>query len=97
MHAQIRNSSASGNNGIGIFVEAPSGSALLDVESCLITNNNFGIGANGSGAIASISNCTITQNSVNGFFIGGGAILTRGNNTISQQNSSDTLTPIAAQ
>jgi hypothetical protein len=96
VHAAIRNSSASGNGVVGIFGEAfTSGTALLDVESCLMTNNSDGIETMNS--IASISNCTITQNSGFGFVIAtGGAILTRGNNTIGGSNFGN-LTPVAAQ
>ncbi|HEY6332970.1 MAG TPA: hypothetical protein VI756_26835 [Blastocatellia bacterium] len=89
----IRDSTLSGN-GTGVSVEAFSGgTALLDVESCLIANGGEGISTvvtESGTAGMSISNCLISHNSGNGFLIqgnsffqGGGSsfIVSRGNNT----------------
>jgi hypothetical protein len=82
--AAVIRSSISDNAGQGIHVQGDEGgTANLDVESCLITNNGAGIAVGafqGSGA-ASISNSLFSHNNVFGFFIQGGAIFSRGNNT----------------
>jgi hypothetical protein len=102
VEAAIRNSSVSGNGSGGISALGNSGgTALLDIESCLITNNGGGIDANSFGGTAdiSISNCTITHNSSHGFDIAGtGVIFSRGNNTIIGNGSNvGSLTPFGAQ
>jgi hypothetical protein len=103
--AAIRNSSASGNLG-GLVVDAEaSGVALLDIESCLITNNGTGVTAeaetSGTGA-ESISNCIITNNPAHGFVVsassGTAHINSRGNNTfIGNGPNLGSLVPLTAQ
>jgi len=72
--------------GISTFTSGPGATALLDVERCLVTNNETGLitnpGQGGNSAI-SISNCVITHNSHAGFFVFEGTTMySRGNNTI---------------
>jgi hypothetical protein len=91
------------DNGVGIQITSADsgGTALMDVESCLITNNiNVGLSVfsfSGLGA-ASISNCTISHNGA-GYHIDQGAfIYSRVNNTIIGNGSvSGSLTPLSAQ
>jgi hypothetical protein len=99
--AAIIRSSIADNAGQGIHVEGDEGgTANLDIESCLITNNGAGLAVGsfqGVGA-ASISNSLMSHNSVFGFFIEGGAILSRGNNTfIGNGPDSGSLTPFGGQ
>jgi hypothetical protein len=104
--AAIRNSSASDNgegNGVGIFAAGVNGgTADLDIESCLIANNDGsglteGEGSGSKGAM-SISNCTITGNTGDAYFSSGGTIYTRGQNTIIGNGSdSGSLTALAGQ
>jgi hypothetical protein len=102
VEAAIRNSSVSGNSFTGMIALGNPGTALLDIESCLITNNGAGILAEedfgGTGAM-SISNCTISHNSTHGFDIqGSGAIFSRGNNTmIGNGPNFGSLTTLGAQ
>jgi hypothetical protein len=97
----IRYSSVSGNTGNGMVVEGVSSSvATLDIESCLVTNNNYGVSVSATDATAgaTISNCTITRNRVDGFSIGGGTLYSRVNNTITgNAANSGSLTTLPAQ
>jgi hypothetical protein len=101
--AAIRNSSISGNSsGMGVQSRQSGATAFLDIESCMVTNNEIGLVADvnfGGSAALSISNCTISHNSFSSFFVNGGAdaaIFSRGNNTI-LGNGDDRgfLTPLA--
>ena len=106
IEAAIIRSSISGNITGGVGVEgSDAGTAFLDIESCLITNNGANNGAGvevvellGSAA-ASISNCLISHNSTAGFNVGPGtAIFSRGNNTIIGNGpNTGSLTALAGQ
>ena len=103
IRAAIIRSSISGNSRVGIQVEAVAGLALLDIESCLITNNVSGLVVElgpaswvTAVAAASISNCLISHNTTYGVY--GNSILSRGNNTIIGNGSDPgNLTPLAGQ
>jgi hypothetical protein len=82
----IRDSSISGN-GTGVNVVCiAGGKADLDVESCLITNNDYGLFGQNLGGIEagiSISNCTISHNDTRAFdMVSPAFIVSRANNTI---------------
>jgi nitrous oxidase accessory protein NosD len=82
----IRGSSIIGNANYGIEVYgSTSGTAYLDVESCLIANNAYGLLANSPSwqAGMSISNSLISHNVTAGWNqLGGGFIGSRGNNSV---------------
>jgi len=101
--AAIIRSSIVGNLG-GLTAVGLGGTALLDIESCLITNNGNGAPGvdvatfSGGNAAASISNCVITHNSIGFRIEGAGAIFSRGNNTIGGNGSNvGSLTPSPGQ
>jgi hypothetical protein len=104
INAAIIRSSVSDNRDFGIILQTENtGIALLDVESCLITNNGAGltIFSNPTGTqAASISNCVITHNG-QGFHVEGNnaTLFTKGNNTIGGNATPDfgSLTPFAAR
>jgi|HubBroStandDraft_6_1064221.scaffolds.fasta_scaffold389134_1 hypothetical protein len=98
----ISNSSASGNSIIGVEVQGLMASAALDVESCVLTNNDTGVSLSNfmtGTAMASISNCTISNNPGGGFTIGaGGTLYSRGQNTLIGNGANfGSPTPLAGQ
>jgi hypothetical protein len=104
VNAAILNSSFSGNESHGIQVAAFvfGGVALLNIEGCLISNNNVGMDeevASGGAGNVSISNCTITSNSAFGYTISPLAVIySRGQNTIMGNGlNSGSLTSLAGQ
>jgi hypothetical protein len=94
--AAIRDSSASDNGSVGIAADGVgAGSVSLDIESCLMANNNTGVGA--VNETLSISNCTISRCNI-GYSNSGGTIYTRGQNTIIGEGSNGgSLTALAGQ
>jgi len=80
----IRGSSAisSGNYGIEVYGSSSS-SAYLDIESCVIANNAYGLLAEGTQAGMSLSNSLISHNASMGWNqVSGGFIDSRGNNSV---------------
>jgi hypothetical protein len=82
--ATIRGSVASGNSDAGLLAIPSSGTASLNVESCLVANNP-GVGIEGAGAGAGtvrVSNSIVTDNGT-GLSQGGSAtVVSRTNNTV---------------
>ena len=82
--ASISNSVVSGNTNIGIFATFTAGNPAageINVESCLVANNNLGI-VSREGATVRLSNSTVTDNSTGLFQGPGSKVLSRVNNTI---------------
>ncbi len=93
--ASVRNSVMSGNGNSGILASTGTATGMpeINVESCLVANNNVGIlsngGSGGHGTIR-VSDTTVTDN-VTGLAVnGGGVILSRGNNSVGG-NGTDTF------
>lgn len=77
----VSRSTANGNVGAGFFAESLTGTAEMNVESCISANNATGV-LSGINATVRLSNTTITNNTSNGLSFSGGAILTFGNNKL---------------
>ncbi|MGH9760066.1 MAG: hypothetical protein ACREDR_23940, partial [Blastocatellia bacterium] len=97
----IRDSVVSGNNGDGInATSATSGSnAEINVESCLISNNNasgvHALGTGGGVGFITISNSTVTDNGVGLQQAVNGVLQSRLTNTVSG-NGTDELGSITS-
>lgn len=81
--ASIRDCTIAGNILDGIVAGGSSGAALTEfnVERCLISGNDQGVGFNNVNARGRVSNTTVVNNRV-GVSAGGNELLTRGNNTV---------------
>jgi parallel beta helix pectate lyase-like protein len=77
-HVSIANSVASGNSSFGL--EAAFGSEL-NIEACLVANNNSGGIASFNSATVRVSNSTVTNNGT-GLFNPNATLKSRGNNTV---------------
>jgi hypothetical protein len=98
-----RNSIAAGNTNNGFLAaSAGTGSAILNLESCVAssningTNNVVGVHSSGSLALVRISNVMSVSNNVGLQSAGGGAIISFGNNRVGGNTAADgapTLTP----
>ena len=89
--ATIRYSVASGSANAGLLVES---GGELNVEDCVVANNNNGIASQGTGSLARVSNSTVTDNTlgIGSFAPGPGSILSRGNNTVAGNTSNGSFT-----
>ena len=91
----IRDSVASGNGDTGVVAEF---GGELNVESCMVSNQNFGASgfgngvlSLGAGSVVRVSNTTVTDNNF-GLFVNAGDILSRGNNTVEGNNTEGSFT-----
>jgi hypothetical protein len=72
---------------------ADSGSAQLNLDRCVSTNNTNGVKVD-NGAAARISNCQISTNTSHGLRIVFGIIETYGSNMVRGNPNSDAPTPV---
>jgi hypothetical protein len=81
----VRDSVAAANgDGFEAYSTSPAQSPELNIESCVVSNGNFGISAIGvgGGAVVRVSNSTVTGNNAGLSADGNGTVLSRGNNTV---------------
>lgn len=79
----VRNSEATGNTDFGFLaINSTAGNAVLNLESCVTTGNNFGLRASGGQATMRISNVTVVNNATGLFADGGASIISFVNNRI---------------
>ncbi len=93
----VRNSEASGNTDFGFLaINSTAGNAVLNLESCVTTGNNFGLRASGAQATMRISNVTVVSNATGLFADGGASIISFVNNRI-LGNTTTNGTPTGTQ
>ena len=95
----ISNSNFSNNDNNGAIAQSTSASAVMNLESCVLsnnrnaTNNSSGVQSSGANAIVRISNVDVFNNNI-GLNVNGGAIVSFINNKVTQNgtNGAPTLT-----
>ena len=95
----VSNSNLSNNDNNGAIAQSTSAAAVLNLESCVLsnnrnaTNNSSGVQSSGANAIVRISNVDVFNNNI-GLNVNGGAIVSFINNKVTQNgtNGAPTLT-----
>ena len=83
--ASIKDSFVAGQSNTGLRADAGGGNSELNIENCLVANNDTGIFsfASTGTAVVRVSNSTVTDNGSFGVLTSlGGQLLTRSNNSI---------------
>jgi hypothetical protein len=78
----IRNSVVTGCGSSGLAATAAAALATIDVDSCMLVENNTGASSNGAQARVRLSNVTIMNNTIGVTAVSGGVILSFINNRI---------------
>jgi hypothetical protein len=90
--ASISNCLITGNTNAGIAVKGPSAFAFVQIDDCIVSQNNasagtVGVSATGASAVVVLSSNTVYQNSIGLSATGGAVLATYGNNRLFNNTS----------